>query len=108
MPNGSKALVESASYLSTASTSATRAVDIRRAFSNPCLALLRRMPKVLYNALLEAATTQDAEPGSADEYGARYSVKFALETESGRATVVSARIIRTGEDFPRLVTCYIE
>ena len=37
----------------------------------------------------------------------RYVVRFPLTTRKGTATVLSAWIIRHGEDFPRLTTCYI-
>ena len=36
-----------------------------------------------------------------------YVLRFALEAEKGSATVLTAWIVRDGEDFPRLVTCYI-
>jgi hypothetical protein len=40
-------------------------------------------------------------------FGEVYVLHFPLTTTKGTATVLSAWIIRHGEDFPRLTTCYI-
>ena len=58
-------------------------------------------------ALLDAILTKDAVPGEADEHGQRFTVDFPMSGPSGNAMVRSIWIIRTGEDFPRLVSCYI-
>ncbi len=50
---------------------------------------------------------QDCVAGEADEYGRRYTVDVALETLVGRHRVRSGWIVRTGETFPRLTTCYV-
>ena len=63
---------------------------------------------VLRQAILSAAeNSADAEPFGNNGHGERYVLRFALETEKGSATVLTAWIVRDGEDFPRLVTCYI-
>jgi hypothetical protein len=59
------------------------------------------------DALLDAACTHEAVSGKGDEHGQRYVVEFELTGSAGVATVRSAWIIRTGEDFPRFVTCYV-
>lgn len=43
----------------------------------------------------------------ADKYGYRYSLDTIVSLGSRKATVRSAWIIKTGEDFPRLVSCYV-
>jgi hypothetical protein len=43
--------------------------------------------------------------GSADVL--RRALRFPLSTAKGTGTVVSVWIVRHGEDFPRLTTCYI-
>jgi hypothetical protein len=58
-------------------------------------------------ALLEAARLGDALPGEQDEYGQRYTIDFPLLGPGGQAVIRSAWIIRAGEDFPRLTTCYV-
>ncbi len=62
----------------------------------------------LRRALLETAATSDkAEPRGKSTFGTTYTVRFALTTATGTATVLSVWIIRNGEEFPRLTTCYI-
>jgi hypothetical protein len=64
--------------------------------------------QVLRNALLDAAVSSDnVEPRGDNGFGAVYALRFPLATAQGAATVLSAWIIRHGEDFPRLTTCYI-
>ena len=64
--------------------------------------------EVLRNAVLwEAANSDDAEPLGNNGHGEVYVLRFPLETPRGRATVQTVWIIRNGEDFPRLVSCYI-
>ena len=63
---------------------------------------------VLRHALLNAAANADqVEPRGDNGFGEVYVLRFALTTTKGTATVLSAWIIRYGEDFPRLTTCYI-
>ncbi len=62
---------------------------------------------VLRQALLSAAQSQPAVQGEKDEHGQRYTVDFRMVTEVGQATVRSTWIVRSGEDFPRLTSCYV-
>jgi hypothetical protein len=62
---------------------------------------------ILRDALLAAIRTSAASMGEMDPFGQRYVVDFELGGPAGRAIVRSAWIIRTGEDFPRLSTCYV-
>lgn len=65
-------------------------------------------PGALRRALLEtAAMSDEAEPRGDSTYGTIYTVRFALTTAGGTAIVLSVWIVRDGEDFPRLTTCYI-
>lgn len=43
----------------------------------------------------------------ANGHGEVYVLRFPLETQRERATVLTVWIIRDSEDFPRLITCYI-
>ena len=62
---------------------------------------------VLRQAILTAAASSDQADTRGDNgHGEVYVLRFPLETERGRATVLTAWIIRHGEDFPRLITCY--
>jgi hypothetical protein len=63
---------------------------------------------VLRDALLRAAATSpDAEARGDNGFGEVYVLRFRMATGRGDALVMSAWIIRHGEDFPRLTTCYI-
>jgi hypothetical protein len=61
----------------------------------------------LRTALLEAAMTADAEPGSANPYGERYTVDFDLVRQERVVRIRSTWIVRTGENLPRLTSCYV-
>ena len=64
--------------------------------------------EVLRRAILRAAENSDeAEPLGNNGHGDVYILRFPLATARGRATVLTVWIIRNGEDFPRLVSCYI-
>ena len=58
--------------------------------------------------MLEAAATSDEVERRGDrKYGTVYSIRVSVSTTKATATVLSVWIIRDGEDFPRLTTCYI-
>ena len=61
----------------------------------------------LQSALLEIARTGDAISVGRDDYGQRYAVDSRIQGASGMATVRSLWMIRRGENFPRLITCYV-
>ena len=61
----------------------------------------------LRQELLRAAPEATATEGDADEYGERYIVDFELTRNDRRATVRSAWIVRRGEGFPRLTSCFV-
>ncbi|MBM3853463.1 MAG: hypothetical protein FJ399_09935 [Verrucomicrobia bacterium] len=71
------------------------------------LGLRRSDAEELRTQLLRAATERECEPGETDAFGQRYTLDFVVATRSGRAWVRSGWIVRTGEDFPRLTTCYV-
>ena len=53
------------------------------------------------------AITGEAEPQESIPYGERYVIDFELTTKSGTAAVRTAWIVRHGDDFPRLTSCYV-
>ena len=61
----------------------------------------------LRSALLAAARNDEATPAEHDEYGARYVVDFVMSGPGGQTMVRSSWIIRRGEDFARLTSCYV-
>lgn len=63
---------------------------------------------VLRRALLDAAAASDeAEAKGESGFGDVYTLRVPVSTAKGSATVLSVWIVRHGEDFPRLATCYI-
>ncbi|MFH1009241.1 MAG: hypothetical protein V1800_17340 [Candidatus Latescibacterota bacterium] len=61
----------------------------------------------LRKTLLDIVRTHHAAASHQDEYGKQYVVDFMMKSLKGRAKVRSLWIIRSGEDFPRLTTCYV-
>ena len=49
----------------------------------------------------------EAQPGLANPYGQRYIIDFDLVRPDRAVKVRSAWIVRTGEDLPRLTSCYV-
>jgi Domain of unknown function (DUF6883) len=59
-------------------------------------------------ALTYAAENSDAVVAKGDNgFGEMYLLDFALTNDIGSGTVRSVWIVRHGEDFPRLTTCYV-
>ena len=72
------------------------------------LGVISDQAELLQQALLAAARNRPAHLTGADEYGERYRLDFILTGPNGRqATIRSTWIVRRGETFARLVTCYV-
>ncbi len=71
------------------------------------LGLTRTDTALLREELLRAAREADAARGEVDEYGERYTVDFSLARDERRAVIRSTWIVRRGERFPRLTSCYV-
>jgi hypothetical protein len=63
-----------------------------------------RLREILLSA---AAANEDVSMTGADEYGYRYTMDAHVVFGSRGAIVRSAWIIKTGEEFPRLASCYV-
>lgn len=63
--------------------------------------------EALRTALLAAAVTAEAAPAERDSFGARYVVDFPMTGPTGQAVVRSTWIVRIGEDFARLTSCFV-
>ena len=106
-------------------TNAERAVIDRRKLADYCLdpthpvgrhkaVVFRRAlgfteedADTLYELLLRAIAVYAASVDRLDEFGQRYFVDFPVTTPVNSAVLRSAWIIRSGEDFPRLTTCFV-
>ena len=63
---------------------------------------------VLRDAILQAAVSSETADARGDNgFGRVFVLQFVLRTAAGEAPILTAWIIRHGEDFPRLTTCYI-
>lgn len=61
----------------------------------------------LRNILLAGVKNNGATPMRVDQYGQRYTVDVLIKRGNRKALVRSGWIVRTGEDFPRLTSCYV-
>jgi len=62
---------------------------------------------VLQQELFKAARQGEAQESEGDDYGQRYVLDFEVTGPKGQAIVRSSWIIRHGEDFPRMTSCYV-
>jgi hypothetical protein len=67
----------------------------------------RNCAEELQQRLSAAARTGEAVLGMRNTYGQRYIVDFEMTTTVGTAVVRSTWIMLTGEDVPRLTSCYV-
>lgn len=61
----------------------------------------------LKQAILSAILIEDATPTEQDGYGQRFVVDFIMVRQDRRAEVRTSWIIRAGENYPRLTSCYV-
>ena len=71
------------------------------------LGLTQADAEILRDELLRAAREADVAVGDVDEYGERYTFDFCLELSVRRAIIRSTWIVRRGEPFPRLTSCFV-
>jgi hypothetical protein len=72
------------------------------------LGITRDNAEILASALRKAAANSSDAVATGDHgFGATFEISFQFKTEKGSARVLSAWIVRKGEDFPRLTTCFI-
>jgi hypothetical protein len=77
-----------------------------RVFAATC-GLTAEQAEGLRAQLLDAAVSLEAEPGEGDDYGQRYVLDLEVVGPTGTTRVRSAWMVRTDEDFPRFVSCYV-
>lgn len=61
----------------------------------------------LRTALLAAAAMEEAQPTTSDRFGDRYLIDFEADGPAGVSIVRSLWILRRGESFPRLTSCFV-
>ena len=87
----------------TIKTASTRPV-----FSNPRWGVGRADAEWLRERILEAAATRPAVLTAKMPFGILYVLDFLMTTTCGSAVVRTGWIVRHGEDYPRLTTCYVK
>ena len=107
LPNGDRAYIGMRKLADYCLSQAHLVGKDKAVLFQKALALMAEHIDLLKSWLLLAAHSIEAEPGITDEYGIRIRIDFEARTVTGAATLRSAWMIRTGEDFPRLVTCYV-
>jgi hypothetical protein len=62
----------------------------------------------LKDAILEGLARNEALSGIQDQYGKRFTIDIKIRNLDKEAMIRTAWIIKKGENFPRLITCYIK
>lgn len=63
---------------------------------------------ILSEAILQAAlASEDVQDRGDNGFGRVFVLCFDFTTNSGTANILTAWIIRHGEEIPRLITCYV-
>jgi hypothetical protein len=107
LPNGERAVVDIAKLTDYClNPEHPRGKHKARVFA-AALGLTADRADDLRSALLEAAVAAEAVAGDQDQYGQRYVVDFTMEGVSGSVLIRSTWIVRAGEEFPRLTSCFV-
>lgn len=72
------------------------------------LGIERANSVLLKEAILKGLADSTCFAREKDEYGARFTVVMKINNFEKEAEVTTGWIIRSGEDFPRLTSCYIK
>jgi hypothetical protein len=107
LPNGDRAVVELAKLTDYClNPDHPRGRHKARVFA-AALGITAEDAGELREALLAAAEFAEAIEGESDQFGQRFTVDVMMEGEAGPVCVRSGWIIRLGEDFPRLTSCFV-
>jgi hypothetical protein len=107
LPNGDRAFVDLAKLRDYClSLGHPRGRHKARVFAS-ALGLTADDAEMLRDALAESARSDEATVTEQDQYGQRYVLDFTMNGPTGQALVRGCWIIRSGEDFPRLTSCYV-
>ncbi len=107
LPNAERAEVDSRKLTEYCLSTTHPVGKHKAAVFRAALGLAATDADTLRDLLLQAAASGEAVAERADEFGQRYRVDFEATTATGTAIIRSAWMVRTGEDFPRLTTCFV-
>ena len=107
LPNGDRAVVEIEKLVDYClNLDHPRGKHKARVFRAAC-GMAANDAEWMRQQLLEAAMRNEANQTSQSAHGRRYVVECMLEGSAGEAHIVTAWIVRDGEDFPRFVSAYV-
>jgi hypothetical protein len=107
LPNGDNAVVDM-QKLRGYCLSAThpRGRHKARVFAS-ALGIYESDADLLRDALWDAASNREVMPDRTDIYGQRYILDFEIHGPAGSEVVRSFWMVRAGESFPRLTSCFV-
>jgi len=106
LPNGDRAIADISKFRDYClNPHHPRGRNKARVFAS--LGITQSDAELLRSAALAAAANADVTLSLANEYGQRYNVDFDMPHNGRTIRIRSSWIVRIGEDFPRLSTCYV-
>ncbi len=72
------------------------------------LGITKKDSDILRQIILQAIESSKATEAGTDSYGSRYRCDFEIVMNNHRETIVTIWIIRSNENHPSLVTCYLK
>jgi len=72
------------------------------------LGITKKDSKILRQKILQALVSSEATEAGTDSYGSRYRCDLEIVMNNHRETIVSIWIIKSDENYPSLVTCYLK
>ena len=106
LPNGERAIID-ARKLQDYCLNADHPRGRNKARVFASVGIRQAQAEELWEAILAATVNSDARLGSATPHGQRYIVDFDLVRQGRTVRIRSTWIVRIGEDFPRLTSCYV-
>lgn len=72
------------------------------------LGINRTDAELLRDLILDSLPKNEAKINFEDKYGVRYTVNLKIRILNKERVVTTGWIIRSNENFPRLITCYLK
>lgn len=72
------------------------------------LGLQKKDAELLKELILESLPDAVAQTAFTDKFGTRYTVDIKIRIFNKEGTLTTGWIIKSNEDFPRMITCYLK
>jgi hypothetical protein len=108
LPNGDRAIVELAKLRDYCLNPYHQDGKHKARVFKSVLGVGRADAEWLRELILEAAAARPAVQTANIPFGILYVLDFLMTTTCGSAVVRTGWIVRHGEDYPRLTTCYVK